>query len=134
MKILKKYLPFIIVLVFGVLFNPYRSKLSYEWVGIVLTFVGIILLFEYIEKSRVRRIINWNAKTNSKFLHILKFIIFYGLPISFIIIFIIHKKAELLYSFLFIVLPIVITFGWVGFMDWNNCNKEFLKTKYKVDL
>jgi len=60
--------------------------------------------------------------------------LFYGLPISLTIIFLIRKNVELLYSFLFIALPIIIIFGWIGLLDWNNCNKEFLKTKYKVNL
>ena len=131
----KKYLPFIIAMVFiVVVFQPYRTKLNHEWFGIVMMFIGIILLFEYIEKSRTRRSKKWAATHNSKLVHILKFSLFYGLPISLTIIFLIRKKVELLYSFLFIALSLIIIFGWIGLLDWNNCNKEFLKTKYKVNL
>jgi hypothetical protein len=53
---------------------------------------------------------------------------------SVVIIFIIHNKAELFYSILFLVVPLIIIFGWIGLLDWKACEKMVLEDKYKVIL
>ena len=134
MKTLKKYAPHIILIAFLAIFWTGSGPISKEWIGIVLLIIGVILLIEFIESSRQKRIKNWNDKHPDKTLQILKFGIFLGLPVSAIIIFIIHNKAELSYSVLFIAIPLVAIFGWIGSMDWHACEKMFLEGKYKVNL
>ena len=134
MKTLKKYAPHIIALAFLAIFSTVKGTITKEWIGLLLLFVGVVLLFEFIESSRPKRINKWNDKHPAQITQILKFGIFLGLPVSAIIIFLIRNKAELSYSILFIAVPLVAIFGWIGFMDWKACEKMFLEEKYKLNL
>ena len=82
---------FIILIILIV--EPKFNTLNYSWIGLVVLFIGIILLFEFIESSRSRRIKKWKDYHPSKITQILKFSILLGLPVSAIIIFLIHNKA-----------------------------------------
>lgn len=134
MKALKKYSPFAITVLILIMLYSIPRTINYEWLGLVFLFVGIILLFEYFEKSRPDRIKKWNVKRPNKIIHILKYSLLFGLTISLIITFLIHKKAELLNIILIIYLPMIVVFGWIGLLDWQYCNKEFLEKKFKVNL
>ena len=134
MKKYNKYIPFFICIVFLTIFSATKEALSEEWIGIVLLFIGIILVFEFIESSRLKRIKKYNVNRPSKIKQIIKFSLLLGLPISAIIIFIIRNKADLVYSIIFIAVPIFIIFGWIGLIDWNSCNKKNIENKYKVIL
>ncbi len=134
MEKLKKYLPFFIVMVFLILFLPSKETINKEWLGIVILFIGIILLFEFIENSRLKRMKKWSSQPPSKLAHVIKFSLFFGLPISLTISFLIYSKAEITYLILFIVIPLTIIFGWIGFLDWQSCDRKFLEEKYNVDL
>jgi hypothetical protein len=52
---LKKYAPFFIEIIFIIIFSTTKENISKEWIGIVLSFIGIILLFEFIESSRSKK-------------------------------------------------------------------------------
>ena len=134
MKKYNKYIPFFIGIVFPIIFSETKETISEEWIGIVLLFIGIILVFEFIESSRLKRIKKWNISHPSKVSHILKFSLLLGFPILVIIIYFIHGKADLFLSILFIAFPLIIIFGWIGFLDWKSCNKIYLEEKYKVTL
>jgi hypothetical protein len=135
MKELKKYLPLSLLMFFYLLIiEPNNHFQSYSWLRLVVLFIGIILLFEFLELSRAKRIQRWKDNRPSKIMQVLKFSILLGLPISAIIIFLIRNKAELFYSIIFIAIPLIVIFGWIGLMDWQNCNKENLQEKYKVTL
>ena len=76
----------------------------------------------------------WKGNCPSKIMQVLKFSLLLGLPISLIIIFLIRNQAELFYSFIFITAPIIVIFGWIGLLDWQNCNKINLEAKYNIFL
>ena len=132
----KKYFPFFIPAIAVALSDHSQDDgtINIEWIGILILIIGIILLFELIEKSRVNRLKKWENKPPSKLTQMLKFSLFLGLPLSAIIIFIIHNKADFFYSVLFIALPLVLIFGWIGLLDWRSCKKIGLVEKYDVDL
>jgi Na+/phosphate symporter len=134
MEKLKKYAPHIIFIGFIAIFTSSKGTITKEWIGIVLLIIGVILLIEFIESSRPKRINKWHDKHPDKITQMLKFSIFLGLPVSAIIIFVIHSKAELFYSILFIAVPVVFIFGWFGLIDWQKCEKTLLEEKYKVNL
>jgi len=134
MKKYNKYILFFIGIVFPIIFSETKETISKEWIGIVLLFIGIILVFEFIESSRLKRIKKWDISRPSKVSHILKFSLLLGLPISVIIIYFIPSKVDLFLSILFIAVPLIIIFGWIGFLDWKSCNKIILEEKYKVTL
>jgi|GEM_PF-2690963 len=135
MKKLIKYLPSILFVFLIILISePKLHALSYSWIGLVVLFVGIILLFEFIESSRLRRIKKWKGNRPGKITQILKFSILLGLPISVIIIFLIHKEAKLINSIIFIAVPLVVLFGWIGLLDWQSSNKNRLEEKYNISL
>ncbi len=132
MKLIKKYLPLLLggfILAGGL----YPLHISAEWIGLVAVFIVIILIFEAVEDSRIRRIKRRHFNSSKKIEHILKFSLFIGLPLSIILIFLIHKKAELLFSILFILVPLTIIFGWIGFLDWQKCNQLSLEEKYRLN-
>ena len=132
MKLVKKYLPFAVgIFILGGAFYPFH--ISYEWIGLVILFLIIILLFELIEETRVKRIKRWNLSVPGLLSHSLKFILFFGLPVVVIIIYLIHNKAQLIYSILFILVPLILIFGWIGYLDWQYCNKLYLQEKYKIN-
>ena len=135
MKKLIKYLPYLMFIILIILIaEPKFNTLNYSWIGLVVLFIGIILLFEFVESSRSRRIKKWKDYHPSKISQILKFSILLGLPVSAIIIFLIHNKAGLMNSIMFIAVPLVVLFGWIGLLDWQNCNKKNLEEKYKITL
>jgi phosphatidylserine synthase len=134
MKKYNKYIPFFIGIVFLTIFSATKEAINQEWIGIIFLFIGIILVFELIESSRLNRIKKWDVNRPSKIKQILKFSLLLGLPISAIIIFIIHSKSDLVYSILFIAVPLIIIFGWIGLLDWKSCDKINLEEKYKVTL
>jgi len=131
---IKKYGPFFIPIVLLTVAFPREENISNEWLGLVILFIGIIILFELIERSRVKRTDKWKSNRPSKLVQMLKFSIFLGLPLSVIIIFIIHNKADLFFSILFISIPLIIIFGWIGILDWQSCEKHILEEKYNVTL
>lgn len=133
MRDLKKYSSFIVIILIVTLYSIPKA-INYEWIGIVLLFIGIIFLFEYFEKSRTARIKKWSVRKPNKIIHILIFSLRFGLAISLVITFLIYKKADLLTMVFSIYLTMVVIFGWVGLMDWESCNKEFLEEKFKVNL
>lgn len=134
MKDLKKYSSFILIILLLTITYSIPRAVNYEWIGLVLLVIGIILLFEYFEKSRLTRIKRWSIKKPNKTIHILKFSLRFGVTISLVISFLIYKKADLLLMIFFIYLPMIVIFGWIGLMDWQSCNKEFLEEKFKVNL
>ena len=135
MKKLIKYLPYLMFIILIILIaEPKFNTLNYSWIGLVVLFIGIILLFEFIESSRSRRIKKWKDYHQIKITQILKFSILFGLPVPAIIIFLIHNKAGLINSIMFIAVPLVVLFGWIGLLDWQNCNKKNLEEKYNITL
>ncbi|MBU1094851.1 MAG: hypothetical protein CVV23_15870 [Ignavibacteriae bacterium HGW-Ignavibacteriae-2] len=130
----KKYWPFFILILFLTLFVPVKESIGYSWFSLLIIFVGIILLFEFIEKSRVNRTKKWSAGQPNKLLHIIKFSLGFGLPLAIIIVLLIYDNAEPLNLAVFIMIPLIVIFGWIGLLDWRNCNKIYLEQKYKVDL
>ena len=119
MKGLKKYLPLLLLMFFFLLIiEPNNHFQRYSWLGLVALFIGIIFLFEFLELSRTKRMQRWKGNCPSKIMQVLKFSLLLGLPISFI----------------FITVPIVVIFGWIGLLDWQNCNKINLEAKYKIFL
>ena len=131
MKKYQQYLPYLILVIFlslSVLTD--KTHISLAWIGIVILFIAIILLFEFIEKSRTKRIKKWSEEIPSKQLHMIKYSIYYGLPISLIISLLIYNKAKLFYLVIFIVIPLILIFGWIGYMDWQKCQEEYLSKKY----
>jgi hypothetical protein len=126
----QKYLPliFILPIFFRWFIDPQPKSLAY--IGIVLVFLVVILLFVYLEITMKKRIQNISRYNNRRFLYTTKFSLLYGLPISVCLAFILSQKVHILYSIIFIVLPLVILFGWVGFNDWNECQKKHLEMKY----
>lgn len=125
MKGLKKYLPLLLLMFFLLLIiEPNNHFQRYSWLGLVALFIGIILLFEFLELSRTKRMQRWKGNCPSKIMQVLKFSLLLGLPISLIIIFLIRNHAELFYSFIFITATIVVIFGWIGLLDWQSCNKK----------
>lgn len=134
MKIIQKYAPFFMMIVFITLFFSTEEKLTKEWIELVLLFIIIILLFEIIETSRSIRTKKWINRPPAKLGHVLKFSIFLGLPLSIAIIYIFHEKTDIFYGILFIVIPLLFVFGWIGLLDWKCCDKKTLEDKYKVEL
>ena len=134
MKKLKKYVPFFIGVVFLTILFTTKKVILNEWISFVAVIIGVIILFEFIESSRKTRLKKWYTSRPSKYLQIIKFSLFLGLPISVIIILIFHNKADLIYSILFIAIPLIIIFGWIGLLDWQTCDKKYLEEKYKVPL
>ncbi len=129
----RKYISyFISAIILAGAFFP--LKINYEWIGLLMLFIAIILLFEVVEESRPKRIKRWSANPKGKFSHMMKFSLFLGLPISIIIMYLIRGKAQLFFSALFILLPVVLIFAWIGFLDWQACIKLSLQEKYKVDF
>ncbi len=125
--------PFIDVLLF-IIIEPNNHFQRYSWLGLVALFIGIIFLFEFLELNRTKRMQRWKGNCPSKIMQVLKFSLLLGLPISLIIIFLIRNQAELFYSFIFITAPIIVIFGWIGLLDWQNCNKINLEAKYNIFL
>ncbi len=135
MKGLKKYLPLLLLMFFYLLIiEPNNHFQRYSWLGLVALFIGIIFLFEFLELNRTKRMQRWKGNCPSKIMQVLKFSLLLGLPISLIIIFLIRNQAELFYSFIFITAPIIVIFGWIGLLDWQNCNKINLEAKYNIFL
>ncbi|MBI9070867.1 MAG: hypothetical protein JEY94_04680 [Melioribacteraceae bacterium] len=135
MKKYQQYLPYLIIVIFLSLPGlTETTHVSLAWIEIVILIIAIILLFEFIEKSRIKRIKKWGDNRPGKIKQILKFSLLLGLPISSIIIFILHNKADLIYSIIFISVPLIILFGWIGLLDWKSCDRINLEGKYKISL
>lgn len=135
MKRFKSYLPFILVILIIIIFKePRYHVMNYAWIGVVALIIGIILIFEFIESSRIKRIKKWKSGIPGKYMHIIKFSLFLGVPISSIIIFIILDNSEFYYSIIIILIPLLILFGWFGFLDWKKCYKIYYDEKYNSIL
>ncbi|MBI9070897.1 MAG: hypothetical protein JEY94_04830 [Melioribacteraceae bacterium] len=134
MKSFKKYYPFFIVLLISILNTGFSEPANYSWLGIVLVIISIILIFEYLEKTQSKRSKFWSWNFPGKFKHSFKFSIFYGAPISIILCFFIYNKAEPLDLFLFLIVPVMAVFGWVGFNDWIVLKKIMYENKSNVKL
>ncbi|GAB6283488.1 MAG: hypothetical protein STSR0008_22610 [Ignavibacterium sp.] len=131
MKKYQQYAPFLILILFLTSFVLDRKPVTLEWIGLVVLFIGIILLFNVIERRRKDRIEKWNIKRPSKSSYILKFSLYFGLPISFVISFLIYDKAEIHLLIMLITIPLLIIFGWIGYLEWKNCYEEYLRKKYE---
>lgn len=131
MKRYRKYAPYIILISFLVIFIPRNKPVSLEWLGIVAVIIGIIFLLEFIEKSRDKRIEKWISLRPNKILYMLRYCIFYGLPAALIIGALIYDKATIQNLALFILLPLLLIFGWIGHLEWQKCYEESLLIKYK---
>ena len=133
MKMYSKYAPYYILIIFLALFVPGRSPASLEWIGLVALFIGIIFLFEFIEQNRNRRIKRWlelNKRPN-KFSYILRYCFLYGIPVSLIISILIYNKSTPLHLIIFILFPLLLIFGWISIIDWQQSYEESLSEKYK---
>jgi hypothetical protein len=133
MKKHRKYARYIIFMVFLVLFVPNRKPVSLEWFGLLALFIAVIILFEFIEKSRKNRIKKWGElnKRPSKTSYISKFSFLYGLPISLIISLLIYSKSSPISLLIFIILPLILLFGWIGQLEWQKSYEEAISEKYK---
>lgn len=127
MESFKKYLKYFIILVLITIPFITPAKITFAWLGIVATIIGIILLFEYIEKSRTARIEKWSDKQPAKSSYMLMFSLLLGVPVSILILFIIRAKAQLLFSIIFIAIPLVLIFAWIGKLEWEKCNDCFIE-------
>jgi hypothetical protein len=68
-----------------------------------------------------------------QFVYIMKFSLFYGLPLSLLLTWLISGEVRMLYSVIFIVIPTMVMFGWAGYMDWKECQKRYLELKYSAE-
>ena len=134
MNIIKKYYLLLIPIIFLLTSISDKGFISAEVRGILIIVFCTILIFEIIEKTRSKRVLRWVSNRPSKFVQILKFSMFFGLPLSAIIIFIIHSKTDLLFAILFIAIPLIVIFGWIGLLDWRSCDKDILEQKFNVSL
>ena len=131
MKKYQQYLPYLIIVIFLSLPGlTEKTHISLAWIGIVILIIAIILLFEFFEKSRIKRIKKWSKDKPSKHLHMIRYSLYYALPISLIIGLLIYKQAQILYLVMFIVIPLILIFGWIGYLDWQKCQEEYLSKKY----
>lgn len=131
MKEYKQVLPLIILIPFLVMFTTDMEGMLSGWLGIVVVLVALITVFEIVDKSRLKRISKWGEKRPSRLFHSIMFSFMIGVPTSLIILLIIHQRAELNHI---IFLIIILLFGWIGNIDYNNCVKLHLANKYKVNL
>lgn len=134
MSLTKKFILFFLVILFPIAISPNFDSFNWAWLGLVGLFIAIILIFEKVETSRIKRSLNWKIKSSSKLIHMVKFSLFFGLPISAIIYVLIYNKAELLTTVLFILIPLLIVFGWIGSNDYDKCQKIYLNEKYDTEL
>jgi hypothetical protein len=96
--------------------------------------VLIFVMFEYLERSRDKRIKNLIPTNKNKVFHIVKYGALIGLPISLMISIIIINQSTIIYSVIFIIIPLTLLFSWIGLIDWKECYKRQLEQKYFVKL
>lgn len=131
---MKKYYPLIFILPFLVnqIYQPNSSRL--EFLNILVFVVLIFVLFEYLDRSRDKRIEKLIPTNKNKVVHIIKYGALIGLLISFIINVIIINHSTFIHSVIFIIIPLTLLFSWIGLIDWKECYKKQLEQKYFVKL
>ncbi len=125
-----KYIPFIffVPLLVRLIFNP--PPLNMMVVGIFVILFLLFALFFFLEKSMKKRVVQFERIKNKQIAYSLKFSLLYGLPLSLLLTWFLSYEAKILYTIVFVVLPMVVMFGWVGFMDWKECQKKYFESKY----
>jgi hypothetical protein len=134
MNFIKKYYLLLIPIIFLLTFNSDNEVINTGSLDILIIVFCTIFIFELVEKTRSKRVLKWVSNRPSKFAQVLKFSVFFGLPLAAIIIFIIHPEADLLFAILFIAIPLIVIFGWIGLLDWRSCDKDILEQKFNVSL
>ena len=104
------------------------------FVMLLALFVLLFVMFEYLGKSRDKRMKKIIPTNKNKLIYIIKFSLLIGLPISLIIAIVIINQSAFINSVIFIIVPLTLLFGWVGLIDWNECYKKQLEQKYSVKL
>ena len=131
---MKKYYPliFLLPMLIHVIFRMESFNLGF--VMLLALFVLLFVMFEYLGKSRDKRMKKIIPTNKNKLIYIIKFSLLIGLPISLIIAIVIINQSAFINSVIFIIVPLTLLFGWVGLIDWNECYKKQLEQKYSVKL
>jgi len=123
---------FALPVLYKLIFEP--DPMPLNLVGITAVIILIILLFELLERTRVKRVNKWTNVKGSRIKSALFFSALIGIPISVIISLLISISPSITDSLLFIILPITIMFGFIGSNEWSLCYKLFLENKYSTKL
>lgn len=134
MKNKNDFLPLIMFAPFIAMTIMNSKGINLRWLGIVGIFLTIITINIFLEKSRKNRSNRLEEKSSGKGLHILKFIIFIGVPISILLSLLIISKAEIISLIIFLIIPVNMMFGWIGYDDWKKCKNIYLSVKYKTNI
>ena len=135
-KTCNKYLQIFIIIVILNLFLIPKERLAGEWQYLLYNIIVTLLIIAITELNRKKRIKSWEQKIPGKFSHILKFVLFFGLPFAVVSVIISYERIGmgLIFSILFIVIPDLLIYGLIGWIDWIACNKMYIENKYKVTL
>ena len=121
---------FIILVLIKLYIHP--PRLNMIIIGLFIVISLLIILFIYLDKSKNRRVQGFEKNINKRVSWIFKYSLLYGLPLSLLLTYLLKDKGDIVYSLIFIVIPTVIVFGWIGFIEWKDCYIKYLELKYTL--